>query len=202
MFSGIVQKKSRVIGVETQPGLTRLTLDLGELAHGLTRGASVSVSGTCLTATEIEGEAVSFDVMEETLEKTTLGELQADSLVNLERSLRVGDEIGGHRVSGHVTGTATITKIEQPPNNWIVTLEGEPDWMAYILPKGFIALDGCSLTVVDVGPNWFTVHLIPETLKVTTFGDKRIGDNVNLELDPETQAIVESVQRYLKGTIS
>ena len=200
MFSGIVQQKSRVVGVDTQSGLTRLKIDLGALAADLLRGASVSISGTCLTATEIEGGIVSFDVIGETLEKTTLGELKAGSLVNLERSLRMGDEIGGHRVSGHVTGTATITSIEQPPNNWIVRLHCDPNWIPYILPKGFIALDGCSLTVVDVGADWFTVHLIPETLKVTTFGGKREGDRVNLELDPETQAIVESVKRYLSTT--
>lgn len=198
MFSGIVQKKVPVTQVEQRPGLTRLGVELGSLAEGLMRGASVSISGACLTATDIENGHVSFDLMGETLAKTTLGAIKTGDRVNVERSLRVGDEIGGHRVSGHVTGKATIAKIEQPPNNWIVTLQCDPAWMAYILSKGFIALDGCSLTVVDVGTDWFTVHLIPETLRITTFGEKAVGDRVNLELDPETQAIVESVKRYLQ----
>lgn len=198
MFSGIVQKKVPVTQVEQRPGLTRLGVELGSLAEGLMRGASVSISGACLTATDIENGHVSFDLMGETLTKTTLGAIKTGDLVNVERSLRVGDEIGGHRVSGHVTGKATIAKIEQPPNNWIVTLQCDPTWLPYILPKGFIALDGCSLTIVDVGDGWFTVHLIPETLRITTFGEKTVGDQVNLELDPETQAIVESVKRYLQ----
>jgi riboflavin synthase len=200
MFSGIVQKKVPVTNVEQRLGLTRLTVDLGDVASDLKRGASISLSGVCLTATEIENNHVSFDLMGETLTKTALGMIKQGDLVNVERSLRVGDEIGGHRVSGHVTGKATITKIEQPPNNWIVTLQCDPTWMPYILPKGFIALDGCSLTIVDVGADWFTVHLIPETLRITTFCEKTVGDHVNLELDPETQAIVESVKRYLQKT--
>lgn len=197
MFSGIVQQTSPLTAVDVKEGLTTIRINIGELANGLTRGASVSISGVCLTATEIQDGIVAFDVMGETLAKTTLGELKTGDVVDVERSVRVGDEIGGHRVSGHITGTAMITKIEEPPNNRILTLQCDPAWMDCILPKGFIALDGCSLTVVDVGADWFTVHLIPETLRLTTFGSKTIGDRVNLELDPETQAIVETVKRVL-----
>lgn len=187
-----------VVALEKKEGRTTLTIDLGSLALGAVRGASISVSGVCLTATDIEGTRVAFDAMGETLVKTTIGLLAVGDRVNIERSVKIGDEIGGHRVSGHVTGMATITNVETPPNNWIVSFQVDPAWMQYLLPKGFVALDGCSLTIVDVGDNWFTVHLIPETLQVTTFGKKKAGDRVNLELDPETVTIVETVKRYLE----
>lgn len=197
MFSGIVQQKSSVIKSEQELGLTHLEVDLGALSNGLQLGASVSVSGVCLTVTKVVGTVASFDMMGETLAKTNLGHLKSDDFVNTERSAKVGDEIGGHQVSGHVSGVVTISNIETPPNNWIVTFDVDPTWMAYILPKGFVALDGCSLTIVDVGPNWFTVHLIPETLRLTTFGDKRAGDVVNFEIDPMTRAIVDTVKKFL-----
>lgn len=197
MFSGIVKQTSPVAAIEPRSGLVRLFIDMGAYATELQIGASVSIAGVCLTAVEIADGVVTFDVIQETLDKTTLGTLHEGSRVNTERSIRVGDEIGGHRVSGHVTGTAEIVNIETPPNNRILTFRCNPAWMEYILPKGFIALDGCSLTIVDVGSDWFTVHLIPETLAITTFGTRQIGDRVNVELDPETQAIVETVKRYL-----
>lgn len=200
MFSGIVQKHCPIVQLSRAEGLARITIELGSLAEDVRIGASVSVSGVCLTVVEKTASTATFEVMQETLTKTTLGLLKAGDLVNIERSIRVGDEIGGHRVSGHVTGMATIRAIETPTNNQIVTLECDHVWMDYLLPKGFVALDGCSLTIVDVGPDWFTVHLIPETLRVTTFGIKGVGDKVNLELDPETQAIVTTVKRYLAHT--
>jgi riboflavin synthase len=201
MFSGIVKQLSPVVAVETREGLSRLQIALGAYADGLQKGASVSIAGVCLTATDISDDVVAFDVMQETLDKTTLGTLKVGDFVNTERSIRVGDEIGGHRVSGHVTGTAEIVNVETPTNNKILTFRGNPAWMEYILPKGFIALDGCSLTVVDVGPDWFTVHLIPETLAITTFGAKTTGNRVNVEIDPEMQTIVETVKRVLAGRI-
>lgn len=197
MFSGIVQQTSRVTNMEHAPGLMRLTVDLGDLAVGLTEGASVSVSGVCLTVTAMQGSQITFEMMGETLEKTTLDSLNVGERVNIERSIRATDEIGGHRVSGHIIGTAEIVNMDTPPNNRILTIRCPEAWMDFIFLKGFIALDGCSLTVVDVGENWFTVHLIPETLRLTTFDQKTVGDLVNLELDPMTRAIVETVKRYL-----
>lgn len=179
-------------------GRLRFTIQLDDLARDIQIGASVSVSGVCLTVVEKTETDATFDVIQETLIKTTLGSLREGKKVNIERSVRIGDEIGGHRVSGHVMGTALIRGIDRPINNHIVTLGCDPVWMDCLLPKGFVALDGCSLTIVDVGPDWFTVHLIPETLQITTFGQKKIGDRVNLELDPETQAIVATVKRYLE----
>lgn len=197
MFSGIVQNKCPITFIERLPGLCRLTIDLGELAQGAQLGASISVSGVCLTATNIESSKIQFELIQETLDKTNLGELHVGDFVNIERSVKVGDELGGHRVSGHVMGTALIRDIQTPLHNHILTLGCEPAWMEYILPKGFIALDGCSLTVVGVGPDWFTVHLIPETLRITTFETKGVDGRINLELDPETQAIVSTVKTYL-----
>lgn len=197
MYSGIVQGKCPVVDLKREEGLIHLTLDLGSLVENIKRGASVSISGVCLTVAEIAGSRITFDVMGETLAKTMIGMLQIGDEVNIERSAQVGDELGGHIVSGHVSGTAKIIRLEQPMNNHIVTFECAKEWMDFILPKGFIALDGCSLTIVDVGPNWFTVHLIPETLRLTTFGQKKEGDFVNLELDPMTQVVVETTKRYL-----
>ena len=199
MFSGIVQRQCSVKKMTLSEGLLRFTVELNELAQDVRIGASVAVSGVCLTVVEKTTKEVTFDVIQETLTKTTLGMIHEGDQVNIERSVRVGDEIGGHRVSGHVTGMATIRSIETPTNNWIVTLGCDPVWIDYLLPKGFVALDGCSLTIVEVGSDWFTVHLIPETLRVTTFGQKKVGDKVNLELDPETQAIVATVKRYLSN---
>ena len=197
MFSGIVQQTSSTTNIDRQSGLMSLTIDLSSLATNLKRGASVSIAGVCLTTTNVNGSTASFDVMQETLTKTTLGSLNVGDRVNIERSVKIGDEIGGHTVSGHITGTATITNIETPLHNWIMTITCAPEWIPYILPKGFIALDGCSLTIVDTGSDFFTVHLIPETLRITTFGTKKIGDHVNVELDTMTRAVVDTVRRYM-----
>ncbi len=199
MFSGIVQQTSSVTAILREPGLTHVQLDLGILSENVKIGASVAVAGVCLTVTAIDDTLVSFDMMGETLAKTTLGNLKPGDRVNTERSVRVGDEIGGHQVSGHVSGIATIKNIETPLNNWVITFLIDPVWIPYIVPKGFIALDGCSLTIVDVGADWFTVHLIPETLRITTFGTKQTGDRVHVEIDTLTRAVVDTVQRYLKN---
>lgn len=199
MFSGIVQGLVKVVQKITREGGVTFVLDLGSLTKDVKIGASVAVSGVCLTVVKIDGNLLSFDLMQETLDKTTLGDLKEGDGANVERSVKFGDEIGGHRVSGHVTGVATIVNIETPPNNMIVTLQGNAAWMDAIMPKGFIAIDGCSLTVVDVKDDTFTVHLIPETLRVTTFGAKGVGDRVNIELDPETVTIVETVKRILQS---
>lgn len=200
MFTGIVKGLGTVVSIEDKPGLRTLVVELpAGYADGLSTGASVAVDGCCLTAVGMERDRVSFDVMEETLRKTTVGSLVVSSRVNVERSFRVGDEVGGHLVSGHVTGTAEIVSIETPDNNHVITFRAPTEWMKYLLPKGFVALDGCSLTMVDVdrAAGTFTVWLIPETLRLTTFGLKRAGDRVNVEIDSRTQAIVDTVETYL-----
>lgn len=166
-------------------------------------GASVAINGTCLTVTGFQKPILEFDVMKETLRATNLGSLNVGSKVNYERAARIGDEIGGHNVSGHVHTTATIASIEDSPNNRRVTFQlNDANWGKYILPKGYIAVDGTSLTVGEVRANEFSVYLIPETLRVTVFGVKTVGDTVNIEIETQTQTIVDTVERvvgqYLK----
>lgn len=197
MFTGIVQGTGTVVQRDQTEGALELTVDLGALGRGLERGASVSVGGVCLTATDVEGSQARFDVMEETLEKTALGSLREGDRVNIERSAKIGDEVGGHVVSGHVSGVVMIGNVETLPGSRVVTFFCDPRWMPFILPKGFVALDGCSLTVVEAGADSFTVHLIPETLERTTFGVKDVGDPAHLEIDPLTQAVVETVRRLV-----
>ncbi len=197
MFTGIVQGTATVAAIQKKDQALRLALDLGALAVGIQIGASISIAGVCLTVVTITDTMVEVDVIGETLEKTSIGSLAVGDRVNLERSARIGEEVGGHQVSGHVGGTVTIRSIDTPPNNWILTLGVDPVWMPYLLPKGFVALDGCSLTIVDVGTDSFTVHLIPETLQRTTFGEKKVGSRVNMEIDPMTRAIVDTVKTML-----
>ena len=205
MFTGIVKAQLPVVYVKKLPKMTKFTLDFPqELVQGLQEKASVSVSGVCVTVVNCEGTRVSFDAMEETLRLTTIGTINEGSLVNVERSVTVGDEIGGHLVSGHVAGMAEIMSIEKPENNHVVKFRVPEEFMKYIFPKGFIALDGASLTVVDVDKKGatFTVWFIPETLRVTTFGVKGIGDRVNFEIDSGTRVLVDTIEAFLPEALS
>lgn len=195
MFTGIVQGRALVTSIESKNDALIIEIDLGPFADNLKEGASVSVSGVCLTVTKVQDTRVYFFAMGETLEKTTIGTLKIGEHVNIERSAKFSDEIGGHIVSGHITGKAKIDTIEVSSDNCMMKFVCPTDWMPYLLPKGFVALDGCSLTIVDVGCDWFTVHLIPETRSRTTFGMKQVGNEVNLEIDPMTRAIVDTVSR-------
>lgn len=202
MFTGIVQAKVKVSEISDQEQFRRLTLAVPvQLLQNLERGASISINGTCLTATEFSLPEplgwVSFDVIDETLAKTNLGALSTGSLVNFERSLTFGREIGGHLVSGHVHGTATILAVSQTGANWRVDIELKPEFKPYVLSKGFISIDGISLTVGEVTAESFSLHLIPETLEVTTLGQRKAGDSVNIELDQQTVTIVDTVERVL-----
>jgi riboflavin synthase len=200
MYTGIIQALSPVVEMDIQPGLKTFTVELPEdLLPGLKLGASVSIDGTCFTVTGMENQNIRFDAVQETLEKTTIGTLQKGDNVNIERSAKMGDEIGGHPMSGHVSTMAEITKVEDSENNKVMTFKVDPKWMRYIFSKGFIGLDGASLTVVDADKQSgeFKVHFIPESLKQTKFGIKKVGDFVNLEIDPQTQVIVETVERVL-----
>lgn len=143
MFSGIVKASCPVTHVERLQGMTRFSVQLtSELAAGLVVGASVAIDGVCLTATKIENCIVSFDAIEETLERTTISSIENGQSVHVERSLRFGDEVGGHMLSGHIFGTGRIEHIEKSPNNYIITITVPSDWMKYILSKGYIAVDG------------------------------------------------------------
>lgn len=199
MFTGIVQGMGRVVSVEQPAADFRThTVELPEdMAGGLQTGASVAHNGCCLTVTETDGRTARFDLMAETLGKTNLGRLKAGDLVNLERAARFGDEIGGHLMSGHITATTEILRIERTEHNTTMHFALPAALKPYILPKGFVGLDGCSLTIGSVGEDSFCVHLIPETLRRTLFGTRQAGDTVNLEIDPQTQAVVDTVGRIL-----
>ena len=199
MFTGIVQGMGRIVSVEQPAADFRThTVELPEdMAGGLQTGASVAHNGCCLTVTEANGRTARFDLMAETLDKTNLGRLKAGDLVNLERAARFGDEIGGHLMSGHITATTEILRIERTEHNTTMHFALPAALKPYILPKGFVGLDGCSLTIGSVGEDSFCVHLIPETLRRTLFGTRQAGDTVNLEIDPQTQAVVDTVSRIL-----
>lgn len=212
MFTGIVTGTGLVTHIERRTGLQRMVLTLPFPAESVpTIGASVSIDGVCLTVSEVihsEGlgskggdSQVAVDVMQETLNRTTLGMLNEQGRFNVERSYSSGQEVGGHILSGHIDTTASILKIETPPNNHVLTFQVPPAWMKYVFAKGFVALNGCSLTVSepDYTSHTFKVWLIPETLRVTTFGEKRVGDLVNLEVDRTTQVIVDTVERFLNS---
>ncbi len=168
-----------------------------EELNGLEIGASVAHNGCCLTVTKIEGNWVSFDLMQATLALTNLGEVSEGERVNIERAAKFGDEIGGHSMSGHISLMATITDIIDTPNNRTIWFELPAESMKYVLAKGYIGIDGCSLTIGEVEENRFSVHLIPETLQRTLFGGRNVGNQVNIEFDPQTQAIVDTVERVL-----
>eukprot|EP00891_Asterochloris_glomerata_P004819 jgi/Astpho2/4819/e_gw1.00068.19.1_t len=198
LAAGIVQGKGRVTELQQKQNFRSIHVSFPPgTTDGIQIGASVAINGTCLTVTAQNGDRLSFDVIEETLRATSLGRLQEGCEVNFERSARMGDEIGGHHVSGHVHTTATITSIKQTNNNRQITMQVPEQWMKYILPKGFVAVDGISLTVGEVGPDWFNIYLIPETLRVTILGEKQEGDVANIEIEAQTQAIVDTVEKVV-----
>jgi riboflavin synthase len=199
MFTGIVQGTGRVVSIEDKDNFRTHVVELPEaLLPGLETGASVANNGCCLTVTAINGAQISFDLMKETLRLTNLGQLQVGDKVNLERAAKFGDEIGGHLMSGHIITTAEIVKVLTSENNRQVWFKPQDrTLMKYILHKGFIGIDGISLTVGEVTSSRFCVHLIPETLQRTTLGAKKLGDSINIEIDPQTQAIVDTVERVM-----
>ncbi|HAS6053500.1 TPA: riboflavin synthase subunit alpha [Vibrio vulnificus] len=206
MFTGIVQGTAEVVIIEAKESFQTHTIRLcGEMLSGLAIGASVAHNGCCLTVTKIAGDLVSFDLMQATLKLTNLGTLRVGDRVNIERAAKFGDEIGGHSMSGHISTTATIDQIIDTPNNRTIWFKlPYDDAMKYILAKGYIGVDGCSLTIGEVEADRFNVHLIPETLNRTLFGQRNVGESVNIEFDPQTQAIVDTVERVLmsKGVVA
>ena len=196
MFTGIVQGTGTVTSIVEGTPIRTLVLSLPNVEN-LAIGASVAINGVCLTATKIEHQEVHFDVIQETLTRTTLGELETGHQVNVERSLVFGDEIGGHLLSGHIMGTGLIQSINDMGEGMDLSVLVPKDMRKYILEKGYIGVDGISLTVGEVDQGCFSLHIIPETLRLTTLGAHEIGDAVNLEIDSTTQTIVATVERYL-----
>ncbi len=182
MFTGIIRHVGTV--KETRPSNAggRLAVDLGPVAEGLKPGDSVAVNGACLTVSELAGTVGRFDVVSETLARTTLGSLRAGSRVNLEPALRLGDGLDGHLVQGHVDGTAAVSRIDRA-GQWKVYFTCPRELLDAMIPKGSVAMDGVSLTLVDVTRDGFSVALIPTTLGETTLADLAVGAKVNIETD-------------------
>ncbi|MBN3859346.1 riboflavin synthase subunit alpha [Neisseriaceae bacterium PsAf] len=200
MFTGIVQGTGTIVDIQTgkdnksQKNWVKLPK---ASINDLQIGASVSNNGCCLTITEIKDDIVAFNLIEETLKRTNLSFFKVGDEINIERSMKVGDEIGGHVMSGHIMCTLTISKIEKDAENCSLFFNIPKEIKPYIFEKGFVGLDGCSLTVGKIDNNEFSVHLIPETLNLTIFKHRQIGDKINLEIDPQTQAIVNTVARVM-----
>jgi riboflavin synthase len=200
MYTGITRGTFPVTRVERAPDLVRYAVALDPaLVAGLEPGASVAIDGVCQTVVTVGGTEVVFDAIRETLDKTTLDELSVGRLVSVERSARLGDELGGHEVAGHVIGTGRIEAARHEGDLHMLRIAVPASWMKYILKKGFVAVDGSSLTVGDTDPaGAFEVHLVPETVRLTNLGRKGTGDRVNVELDARTVAIVETVERVME----
>lgn len=198
MFTGIVKTIGTVRAIDDYDGIRTLTIGI-DPAHitGIETGASVALSGVCLTVTKILDDALVFDAIDTTCELTTIGRLNVSDDINVERSFRIGDEVGGHILSGHISGMAEVASVEHHGDNVQMEFRVPQEWMKYILAKGYVAIDGCSLTIVSVRDNTFAVSFIPETLRITTFGSKQVGDYVNIELENQTVAIVDTVERVM-----
>jgi len=198
MFTGIVQGTGTIQSMSGE-SVRRFIIDFNEVStDNLQIGASVAINGVCLTVVEQNNKLVSFDVIPETIDRTTFSNSQVGDKVNLERSLKVGDELGGHLLSGHVMGIGEIDYISTGEDNTDIRIIAESNIMKYINSKGYVAIDGISLTIGEVSSNSFMLHLIPETLRITTIGDKTIEDRVNIEIDSMTQTIVSTVERIME----
>jgi riboflavin synthase len=198
MFTGIIEVLGRVEELRTEGTSARLVVRAPELVSDLRIGDSVAVNGVCLTVTECRDGRLGFDAVAETLEKTALGELQVGSEVNLERAMRAGGRLDGHIVQGHVDGTGTVRSLEQSGEDVRLTIDCEGEFAELLVEKGSVAIEGVSLTVVDVEPRGFDVALIPHTLSVTTLGGLAPGRRVNLEAD----VLGKYVKRYLERVLS
>ncbi|AKK11172.1 riboflavin synthase [Corynebacterium uterequi] len=183
MFTGLVEEIGTVAALEPLADAIRLRIAAARVIEGVSAGDSISVNGVCLTVTDYDDAGFAADVMQESLNRSSLGALEVGSPVNLERAVAVGDRLGGHIVQGHVDGTAQVVS-RQPSEHWEVVRVGLPaDLRRYVVTKGSIAVNGTSLTVSAVGPDFFEVSLIPATLRDTTLGAVDVGETVNLEVD-------------------
>jgi riboflavin synthase len=195
VFTGIVEELGEVVSVDRRSDDVRLTVRGPLVVSDATHGASIAVNGVCLTVVEHDGDTFSADVMQETLARTSLGALRPGSAVNLERPVTLADRLGGHLVQGHVDGTGQVIE-RTPGERWeVVRVSLPPALSRYVVEKGSVTVDGVSLTVVEAGPDWFTVSLVPTTLAVTTLGRTPVGGTVNLEVD----VIAKYVEKLVGG---
>ena len=199
MFTGIVAASCEVVSTDQGEEVRSIVVDLSGYDDDLEIGASVAIDGVCMTVVSSLDGHVRFEAIPETLERTTIGLLKQGSQVNIERSLRMGDELGGHILSGHVMTTARILKRTQKGEGIDLLIEHQVETKPYILEKGYVAIDGMSLTVGEVEGEGFNLHIIPETLRITTIGEKAEGDLVNIEVDSRTQAVVDTIRSMEVG---
>ena len=200
MFSGIVQEAGKVIEFVKEKDIYNLSIECSsEFISDLKKGASISVDGVCLTVKDENPEILRFDLVEETIKRTNFQNIKTGDNVNLERSLKMGDEIGGHPVSGHIHGTSKVISIDKRDQSWDVKFSVESFMHDYMLHKGYVAINGCSLTVGEVSSKSFMIHLIPETLSITNLFQLEQDSIVNIELDQNTIVIADTVKKYLDG---
>jgi riboflavin synthase len=194
VFTGLVQDLGTVAAVDATDDGVRLRLST-TLAGEIGEGDSVAVNGVCLTATEVTADAFAADVMQESLRRSSLGEVLAGSRVNLELAMRASDRLGGHIVQGHVDGLGQVSGVREDGFSRVVTIDAPADVLRYVVEKGSIAVNGVSLTVSAIGESWFEVSLIPETLERTTLGTAEAGTPVNLEVDVLAKYVEKLVAR-------
>jgi riboflavin synthase len=205
MYTGIVQGAFEVVEINRKTDFMSFAVRFPpELLEDLAPGTSVNIDGVCQTVVQVDGNKVWFDAMIETLRRTTLGELNQGDKVNVERSARVGQENGGHEIAGHVDGMLEVIEVHESEDNLFVAFRVPEAYRRYIFDKGFLSVHGCSLTVTnfDREAGTFEVYLIPETLRLTNLGYKKVGGSVNFEIDRRTQAIVDTVIGYLDDNLA
>ncbi|QCI21430.1 riboflavin synthase subunit alpha [Buchnera aphidicola (Hyadaphis tataricae)] len=200
MFTGIVNGIATIVFIEKKIKMDTLTVKLwSNFSKTLQLGDSISHNGCCLTIKHIHQNNIICDVIEETLKKTNLGMLKIGDKINVERALKYGDEIGGHIISGHVISTVEVSDVQKYDNNHVIWLKvNDTKLMKYLFYKGFICIDGISLTIGDIVNNQFCVNIIPQTLLSTTIKSKKNGSILNMEIDLYTQTIVDTTERFLK----
>ena len=197
MFTGIVQGVGEVITKTSHNTVTSMTIKLPNV-KSLAIGASVSINGVCLTVVSLDSNIVQFDIIDETLKRTNLGDISVGDYVNIERSLKFGDEVGGHVLSGHIFDTGIINSKAKKGDQMSLSILAPPSIQKYLIEKGYIAIDGISLTVGEIKDGCFDLHIIPETMRLTILDSKQVGDIVNIEIDSNTQLIVETIERLLE----
>ena len=201
MFTGIAQGTGTIISIDKKSTSSTLSIDLGELSSHLSLGSSVSIDGVCMTVTSQKDTIVFFDAIQETLSRTTLGQAVEGDVVNLERALKMGDELGGHLLSGHIMCKSSVVSRKNNGEGVDLEISINDELKPYIMEKGYIAIDGISLTIGKVNQNTFNLHLIPETLERTTINSKIEGSLVNIEIDSITQAVVSTVASIMDNSI-
>ena len=199
MFSGIVQSLGSIVSIDEASEIVTLEVQASEdFTKGLKVGDSVAVDGVCLTLTKSESDRMFFDAVPETLNKTIIKSYKKETKVNLEPSLRFNDSVGGHIVSGHIHTTGHINQVEIHGDAKDIVIDAGADWGKFLFEKGYIGINGCSITLGEITEGRFIVHLIPETLRATNLDNLVYGDKVNLEFDQNTITIVETTERILR----